>query len=131
MNARRQLTLAVPLLLLACDKDRHAQPSPDDTCTSALDTGPGDDPSCDTGYLDDAGDCVPLACGSGTWGALQTDEKTVFVDSAAAEGGDGSESAPFTSIQAGPDAAGDADGGMVAVAARTWMWSHVRSRRAQ
>jgi len=113
------LVFAVPLIALACDKGRGGKRSADDT---ACDTGPAVDTDldCDTGQLDDDGDCVPAVCGIGTWGNLEVDESTIYVDIVAAEGGDGSEAAPFTSIQAGLDAAGDADGGLVAVAAGTY-----------
>jgi len=118
---RRTLALVVPLLLLACDKQKRPKPSTEDT-SSTHDTGPASDPDldCDTGQLEDDGECVPAACGTGTWGDLEVDEGTIYVDMAAGEGGDGSEAAPFTYIQAGLDAAGDADGGMVAVAAGTY-----------
>ncbi len=116
-----QLPILAALLFLACDKVKGPKPSTDDTAPTH-DTGPIDepDPGCDTGYLDDDGECVPASCGTGTWGNLEVDESTVYVDVAAAKGGDGSEAAPFTSIQAGLDAAGDADGGMVAVAAGSY-----------
>jgi len=121
MNSRASLFLVVPLLVLACDKDKRKKPSTADTAPTH-DTGPepDSDPDCDTGYLNDDGECVPAACGTGTWGNLEVEESTVYVDIMAAEGGDGSEAAPFTSIQAGLDAAGDANGGMVAVAAGTY-----------
>jgi len=115
MNSRTSPALLIPLLLLACGKDRRGKPLTDDT-------GPGPDTvsACDTGHLDVDGECVPAACGTGTWGNLEVDESTVHVDISSAEGGDGSQAAPFTSIQEGLDAAGDADGGMVAVAAGTY-----------
>jgi len=121
MNSRTYLAFVIPLLALACDKDKRKKPSTDDTA-STHDTGPegGPDPDCDTGHLEDDGECVPAACGSGTWGNLEVDESTVYVNITAAEGGDGSEGAPFSSIQDGLDAAGDIDGGMVAVAAGTY-----------
>ncbi len=119
MNRHPILALVAPLLVLACDKDKREKPSPDDTAPTH-DTGPDTEPGCDTGQLEDDGECVPAACGAGTWGNLEVDENTVFVDIAAAEGGDGSQAAPFTSLQAGLDAAGDADGGTVAVAAGTY-----------
>jgi len=121
MNLRRFFALLVPLLLPACDKDKRKKPSSDDSAPGH-DTGPvsDSDPDCDTGFLDDEGECVPAACGTGTWGDLELDESTVYVDIAAAEGGDGSQAAPFTSIQEGLDAAGDADGGLVAVAAGSY-----------
>jgi hypothetical protein len=77
-------------------------------------------PDCPDGTVADGESCVPEACGVGTWGDLPTDEATVFVDGAAAEGGDGSATAPFTSIQAAADAASSAGGGLVAVAAGTY-----------
>jgi len=114
--------LLLPLLLLACDKDKKKEGEADDTGQTADSTTPSDtDPDCDTGYLDDDGECVPAGCGTGTWGNLELDESTVYVDISAAENGDGSEAAPFTSIQAGLDTAGDADGGMVAVAAGSYL----------
>jgi len=121
MNLRTIFAFAVPLLVLACDKDKRKKPSTDDTA-STHDTGPAPatDPDCDSGYLDDEGECVPAACGTGTWGDLEVDESTVYVDITATEDGDGSEAAPFTSIQAGLDAAADVDGAMVAVAAGTY-----------
>ncbi len=118
---KAQLPILAALFLLACDKDRHNKRAADDTAPTH-DTGPAPDtdPACDAGYIDDDGECVPIACGTGTWGNLEVDESTVYVDINAAEGGDGSEVAPFTSIQAGLDAAGDAGGGMVAVAAGSY-----------
>jgi len=118
LNSHRILSLAVALLL-SCEKGQRKQRAPEDSAPTQ-DTGPATGTSCDSGYLEDEGDCVPAACGTGTWGALELDENTVYVDSTAAEGGDGSQAAPYTSIQAGLDAAGDADGGMVAVAAGSY-----------
>jgi len=113
------LSLVVVALAPACDADRSKERSPAET-GPAYDTGPVTDPGCDTGHLDDDGECVPASCGTGTWGNLEADESTIYVDIAAAEGGAGSETAPFSSIQLGLDAAGDAGGGMVAVAAGTY-----------
>ncbi len=118
---RRIPAPALSFLLIACHKDERGKIPSDDTAATR-DTGSlGDpDPDCDSGQLDDDGECVPAACGTGTWGDLEADESTVYVDIAATEGGDGSEVAPFTSIQAGLDAAGAAGGGLVAVAAGTY-----------
>ena len=86
----------------------------------------GDDDSaefeiCDRGEIrDHAGNCVPAACGYSNWGDLDTTETTVYVDASAETGGDGSIDAPFDTIQQGADAAGDAGGGLVAVAAGTY-----------
>jgi len=116
-----RLPIIAALLLLACDKNKRKKPSTEDSGpTHDAGPGPDSDPGCDTGYLEDDGECVPAACGIGTWGNLEVGEGTVYVDIAAAGGGDGSEAAPFASIQEGLDAAGDADGGLVAVAAGTY-----------
>ena len=64
--------------------------------------------------------CVPAACGIGRWGNLELSGETVFVDAHASEDGDGSEEAPFTSIQVGLDTAGDG-GAHVVVAAGTYV----------
>ncbi|MDP6935529.1 MAG: right-handed parallel beta-helix repeat-containing protein, partial [Myxococcota bacterium] len=64
-------------------------------------------------------ECVPEACGTGTWGDLQTDGDTIYVDASAEAGGDGSKDRPFTVIQEGLDAQGE--DGMVAVAAGTYV----------
>ncbi len=78
---------------------------------------PAEERSCGPGYLDDGGSCVPEACGIGTWGNLEVDDATVYVDIGAVEGGVGTADAPLRSIQAGLDLAGSRDGGLVAVAA--------------
>ncbi|MBI4701292.1 MAG: right-handed parallel beta-helix repeat-containing protein [Deltaproteobacteria bacterium] len=58
-------------------------------------------------------------CGSGTWGDIPVDDATQYVDAAYAGGdSDGSAERPWTSIQAGIDAA--KPGGIVAVAAGTY-----------
>ena len=85
-----------------------------------VDTGDTTPPDCEEGTVADGDSCVPEACGVGTWGDLPVDGATVYVDVAAAGDGDGSADAPFTSIQAGLDAAGAAGGGLVAVAAGTY-----------
>lgn len=76
---------------------------------------------CDGTELWDGGACVPGACGLGRWGTLHLDESTVFVNAAAPAGGDGSKAAPFQGIQAGADLAGLNGGGLVAVAAGTYL----------
>ena len=108
-----------PLLLHACHRDQRGRGATADT-GSCCDSQPATEPVCDTGLVDDEGECVPAACGTGNWGDSELDESTVYVDITASKGGDGSVAAPFASIQAGLDAAGDAGGGMVAVAAGTY-----------
>ena len=63
--------------------------------------------------------CVPEACGVRQWGNLETDDTTIHVDAHAAEDGDGTSEAAFTSIQTGLDEAGSS-GVTVAVAAGTY-----------
>ncbi len=96
------------ILLSACSPHPSREPAPD----AAV---------CAEGEALDGETCVPEACGIGTWGTLPVDGSAVYVDIAAAEGGDGSEAAPFASIQAGVDLAGDRGGGLVAVAAGTYV----------
>ncbi len=80
----------------------------------------GEHPSCAEGFIADGDTCVPEACGTGSWGALEVDASTVFVDASAPEEGDGSEGAPLRSIQPALDLAGSRGGGLVAVAAGTY-----------
>ena len=80
---------------------------------------PANSTSCATGELLDGEDCVPEACGVGTWGNIAG--AAVYVDVAAGEGGDGSEGAPLRSIQAGLDRAATNEGGIVAVAAGSYV----------
>ncbi len=77
-------------------------------------------PECAEGWLADRGECVPESCGTGTWGELEVDESTVYVDIETGDGGDGSEGAPLRNIQAGLDLAGGRGGGLVAVAAGSY-----------
>ena len=75
--------------------------------------------TCAEGELLDGDACVPEACGTGTWGNLETDDDTVYVDGSAEAGGDGSMDRPFTVIQEGLDA--QEERAMVAVAAGTYV----------
>ncbi len=96
-----------------------------DACTAPPPpgAGPAQDPvtTCPAGQALDGGTCVPEACGVGTWGNLPVDGSTVYVDLAAAAGGDGSDAAPLTSMQEGVDLAGELGGGLVAVAAGSYV----------
>ena len=82
LTRKALLPILAALLVIACDKDKRRKPSTDDT-SPIHDTGPtpNPDPDCDTGYLDDDGECLPAACGTGTRGNLEADESTVYVDS--------------------------------------------------
>ncbi len=104
------LSLAA-LVAASCGPD----PSRQDDSTPHDDCGPDE--------LLDGDSCVPEACGAGRWGDLDVDDDSVFVDADAEEGGDGSEAAPFRSIQAGLDLAGGGGGGLVAVATGTYLES--------
>ncbi len=105
MTSPRLRSSLVMVLLTACPT-----PAPEDVPHS-----------CDPGFVADGDTCVPEACGSGTWGALELDGTTVHVDASAEPGGDGRAEAPVTTILAGIDLAGAAGGGMVAVAAGTYV----------
>jgi len=79
------------------------------------------DPELPDEFLDEFPDkCVPQACGVGRWGGLEVDDDTIFADAGAAAGGDGTEATPFAGLQAAIDAAGQAGGQLVAVAAGTY-----------
>ncbi|MDP6934643.1 MAG: right-handed parallel beta-helix repeat-containing protein, partial [Myxococcota bacterium] len=85
-----------------------------------LGCGVGTEPLvCGEGELLDGEQCVPEACGTGTWGDLDTDGDTLYVDAASDPGGDGSKAHPFTRIQDGLDA--QQERAMVAVAAGTYV----------
>lgn len=99
-------------MLLACGEADPGDPTPEpepDTATP-----------CAAGEVRDGEACVPEACGVGRWGSLEIDGTTVHVHAAAAPGGDGTASAPLTSVQAGVDLAGERGGGRVVVAAGTY-----------
>jgi hypothetical protein len=80
------------------------------------------DMPCGDGMMAALGEttCRPVAdCGQDEWGAIVTDSDTQFVDASYSGGAnDGSQSAPWTSIQQGIDAA--FDGATVAVAAGSY-----------
>ncbi len=97
-------------ILLAACADHPAGKPPADEATP-----------CGEGEIPDDSACVPEACGAGTWGNLSVDDDTVYIDIDAVGDGDGSEAAPLTSVQAGVDLAGDRGGGLVAVAAGTYV----------
>ena len=101
----------------AGDDDTISAPEP-----SPCDTGYRQDPELPAEFIGDFPDgCVPQECGIGRWGGAEVDGETIYVDAHAADGGDGAEEAPFTSIQEGIDAAGEAGGGRVAVAAGNYV----------
>ncbi len=97
------------MLIFACAGHPPQKPAPDS------------DTICAEGEVLDGEICVPEACGVGTWGNLPVDGNTMYVNIEASDGGEGSEAAPLTSIQAAVDLAGDRGGGLVAVAAGTYV----------
>ena len=106
------------------DDEPDVEPGDDDTSASLPACEPDDvhDPDLPVELLAVFPDgCVPEACGVGRWGNLEVGEGTVHVDAGASGGGDGSEAAPFTSIQAGLARAAEADSGRVVVAAGTYV----------
>lgn len=112
----------LPLLtFLAC-----APPAADPPGDSPVETDSGS--PCPVGEVLDGDGCVPEACGVGAWGGLAVGDTTVYVDAAAGDGGDGTESAPFPSILAGADLAGERGGGLVAIAAGTYTENLVLGR---
>ncbi|MFC1482264.1 hypothetical protein ACFL51_00505, partial [Myxococcota bacterium] len=74
---------------------------------------------CPWGYMEILGEteCQPIGdCGTGTWGLIEIDATTVFVDASAdATGADGSQGAPYVTIQEAYDVV--VPGGQIAVAA--------------
>lgn len=78
-------------------------------------------PECAEGEALDGDGCVPVGCGVGPWGDLPVDADTIYVDRSASAGGEGTASAPLTTIQAGVDLAAERDGALVAVAAGTYV----------
>ena len=114
-------TLILLALATACTDGEPPSTDPLDTADTA-----GTTAACPDGQLDDGGTCVPLACGSGTWGDLAAAPGDVYVQpggvlgSAGAQG-DGSRESPISTIQAAADLAGAAGGGRVILAAGTYV----------
>ena len=90
-------------------------------------SGPEPEPAepeapCPSGQVyDETGDepvCVPEACGVGPWG--NEADADLFV-AAGGSGGDGSQERPFGSIQEAADAMGSDGGGVVTIAAGTYV----------
>ncbi len=111
MNRRTSTLLPLACLGLALSGCGERQKRTKDT---------GEVPDCTDGWLADRGECVPEACGTGSWGDLPVDASTVHVDASAPDDGDGSAEAPLRSIQPALDLAGSRGGGLVAVAAGTY-----------
>jgi hypothetical protein len=117
----RSLLLPVLLAVGGCDGDLPVSDDDDTAAAESCAEGFVLDPDLPTEFLADYPDgCVPDACGIGRWGNVETDGDTVYVDAASIGVVGGSEDRPFASIQEGLDAAGEAGGGRVAVAAGTY-----------
>ncbi len=108
-KARLCRHLPLLILLTACTDAPHDS-SPRDSAVT-----------CPEGEVLDSAGCMPEACGVGTWGNLPVDGGTVYVDVTATGAADGSAAAPFPTIQAGLDLAAERKGGLVAVAAGTYL----------
>ena len=72
---------------------------------------------CGAGSLLDGESCVPDACGTGAWGALDLADAVLVAPGGS---GSGTSADPFGSIQAAVDAAAEDGGGRVAIAAGTY-----------
>jgi len=105
--------VALAALAVGCAEDPSGSSDDDDSASV--------EPGCEAGYLLDGDTCVPEACGIGTWGNLEVGPGTVYVDIQAGSGGDGSAEAPYRAIWQGLNAVTEAGGGMVALAAGTYV----------
>lgn len=112
-------------VLLAAATSVVSGPACGDDRPPADSTPPDTTPPCPEGQLLDGQDCVPEGCGVGTWGDLPTDPDAIFVDAAAADGGDGGAEAPVRGLQEGIEAAMAAGLDVVRVAAGTYA-EHLR-----
>jgi hypothetical protein len=77
-------------------------------------------PSCGDGQVALPGDTACHAldeCGSGRWGSIPVEADTLYVDAAAADGGDGTASAPYRTLGAAIATLSPARNRMIAVAA--------------
>ena len=80
---------------------------------------PEEPTACPIGQVQDidTGECVPEHCGAEVWGLVERTGETIHVAPWGDDSWDGSERWPYRTIQQGADEAGDAGGGLVAVAA--------------
>lgn len=121
----RDVPLGILLFLAGCPAGNDGPTGDDDTTADESEPFPCGhgyilDPDLPAEYVETFADgCVPAACGIGQWGNLRVDGDTLFVDARASSGGDGSQQAPFTSMQDGLDAAADR-GARVVVATGTY-----------
>ena len=79
-----------------------------------------EEPACPVGQVQDADtdECVPEHCGAESWGLIERTGETIHVAPWGDDGWDGSGRWPYRSIQHGAD---EADGGLLAVAAGTYV----------
>lgn len=79
--------------------------------------------SCPQGGVQDEASqgCVPARCGTARWGLIDGNSSTLYVAPDGSRDGAGSEAQPFDSIQGAADAAAEAGGGLIAVAAGTYV----------
>ena len=81
---------------------------------------PEEPPACPIGQVQDTdtSECVPEHCGADAWGLLERTGETIHVAPWGDDDWDGSAEWPYRTIQQGAD---EADGGLVAVAAGTYV----------
>lgn len=111
LRRRRAPAVLAALLLLASAGCPEPEPDPQPPS-----------PGCPDGQIDDGGECVPLECGTGTWGWLDPADAAlaVFVAPDGSDDGDGTQGAPLASIGDGWDLAREVGAEIVAVAAGTF-----------
>ncbi len=76
--------------------------------------------NCGDGEVGSDGQCVPAACGNGTWGDIEVGSDAVFVSADGPEGGVGTRGRPFPTLEAAVEARRTAGPGMIVVAAGTY-----------
>ncbi len=81
--------------------------------------------TCDEGEVAAADRCLPMACGTGRWGDLRLDDRTVFVHASAPEGGDGTQDAPLRDLGEALDLADDEERPHVVLGEGTYVGSWI------
>jgi len=83
-------------------------------------SAPGLPPPCTEAQVEVDGRCFPARCGTARWGRGEIATTTTYVDASAELPGDGTASAPWTTIQQGLDSVQQAGGGTIHLAAGTY-----------
>ena len=91
-------------------------------CTLVACPAPPEESPCPEGEVLDGETCVPERCWTGEWGAIDRDHDVVIhVATRGRSSGDGSEDDPLDSVQAAADLAAEEGGGVVAIAAGSYV----------